>query len=178
MVIHTGSHLRSYIFFPDLKHSLRRASVRGPAWYSSPPMMDETLSSSSTITANSLSLLPSMLRSLMLADPGTQVECTCSYNLPFPRRPSFQTSIYSWSDCQSLKKNIYWMYSSGWVLLFRVSPIQFFVTCIFIVQKWMWNEMLLAYTLYNMKLIEESELQTELWTVTLDYMHASHRKAM
>lgn len=34
--------------------------------------MDGTRSSSSTNTANSLSLEPSMLRSLMLADPGTQ----------------------------------------------------------------------------------------------------------
>lgn len=59
---------------PDLKHSLRRARVSGPAWYSSPPMIDDTRSSSSTNTANSLSLLPSMLRSLMLADPGEQVE--------------------------------------------------------------------------------------------------------
>lgn len=61
--------------FPDLKHSLRRASVRGPAWYSSPPMMDGTRSSSSTNTAISLSLLPSMLRSLMLAEPGTHMAC-------------------------------------------------------------------------------------------------------
>lgn len=59
--------------FPDLKHSLRRASVRGPAWYSSPPMTDGTRSSSSTNTAISLSLLPSMLRSLMLAEPGTRM---------------------------------------------------------------------------------------------------------
>lgn len=57
---------------PDLKHSFRRASVRGPAWYSSPPIVDGTLSSSSTNTASSLSRLPSMLRSLMLAEPGTQ----------------------------------------------------------------------------------------------------------
>lgn len=59
--------------FPDLKHSFRRARVRGPAWYSSPPMMDGTRSSSSTNTAISLSRLPSMLRSLMLAEPETHM---------------------------------------------------------------------------------------------------------
>lgn len=51
------------------KHSFRKASASGPAWYSSPFMTEGTLSSSSTSTANSLSRLPSMLLSLMLADP-------------------------------------------------------------------------------------------------------------
>lgn len=84
----TIQNVRSYTFCPDLKHSLRRASARGPAWYSSPPMMDGTLSSSSTNTANSLSLFPSMLRSLMLADPATEVGSTDIYDLSFGKDSS------------------------------------------------------------------------------------------
>lgn len=55
--------------FTYLKHSRRSCRAYFPAWYSCPSITAVTVSESSTITATSLSLFPSMLRSLMLAEP-------------------------------------------------------------------------------------------------------------
>ncbi len=54
----------------NLKHSSRRLNPKRPAWYSWPSITDFTVWISSKMTATSLSLLPSMLRSLILAEPG------------------------------------------------------------------------------------------------------------
>lgn len=62
-------HLCLLLSFSYLKHSSLSCSANFPAWYSSPPIVEVTVSVSSTMTAISLSLFPSMLRSLMLAEP-------------------------------------------------------------------------------------------------------------
>lgn len=51
------------------KHCSRIPWANRPAWYSSPSITEGTVSVSSTMTAISLSRFPSMLRSLMLAEP-------------------------------------------------------------------------------------------------------------
>lgn len=60
--------------FPYLKHSRRSCRPYFPAWYACPSITEGTVSESSTITATSLSLFPSMLRSLMLAEPASRAE--------------------------------------------------------------------------------------------------------
>lgn len=57
------------VCFAYLKHSRRSCRAYLPAWYSCPSITAVTVSESSTITATSLSRFPSMLRSLMLAEP-------------------------------------------------------------------------------------------------------------
>lgn len=57
----------------DLKHSSRRPWAKRPAWYSFPSIIDGTVSVSCTMTAISLSRFPSMLRSLMLAEPKSRI---------------------------------------------------------------------------------------------------------
>lgn len=52
-----------------LKHCSRSPRANRPAWYSSPSITEGTVSVSCTMTAISLSRFPSMLRSLMLAEP-------------------------------------------------------------------------------------------------------------
>lgn len=60
--------------FQHLKHSRRSCRAYFPAWYSCPSITAVTVSESSTITATSLSLFPSMLRSLMLAEPAVNAK--------------------------------------------------------------------------------------------------------
>lgn len=63
---------------PYLKHSRRSWRPYLPAWYACPSITDATVSESSTITATSLSLFPSMLRSFMLAEPVSGAEQSTS----------------------------------------------------------------------------------------------------
>lgn len=61
--------IKPWLCRTDLKHSSRRPRAKQPAWYSFPSIIDGTISVSCTMTAISLSRFPSMLRSLMLAEP-------------------------------------------------------------------------------------------------------------
>lgn len=80
-----------------LKHCSRSSRAKQPAWYSFPSMSEGTVSVSSTMMAISLSRLPSMLRSLMLAEPkrrnnrNGQLLLTATANgQPFPMLPDSQ----------------------------------------------------------------------------------------
>lgn len=57
---------------PYLKQRSRRDWAKRPALYASPSITEGTVSVSCTMMAISLSRLPSMLRSLMLAEPGRE----------------------------------------------------------------------------------------------------------
>lgn len=100
-----GTNSRSVALWGHLKHCNRSPRAKQPAWYSFPSMTEGTVSVSSTMTAISLSRFPSMLRSLMLAEPkrrnnrSRQLLLTATANgwplpmLPYSQHPNFVKDI-------------------------------------------------------------------------------------